>query len=143
MTEIETHLDIAAPQDAVWAALLRRDRWSRGADLLDLSPARPLVEGGHLLIAVRLLGPLPLPLWVRVVTRREGAELLWRGRGPGLVGEHYFRLAPTGEGWTHLVHGETFHGPLARAVVRTLGPRIRRRYEAFNAALALQAEAGG
>lgn len=140
MTRLQTDLTIAAPPREVWAAFVDRARWRHFSDFMDLDPGRPMVEGSRFWFGLRLGGLVPAPVPVRVIRRVEERELRWVGGLPGFRGEHYFLFEPRGEGWTRMVHGEDFSGPLGRLFTRLMGPMIQETYAAFNVGLAMQVE---
>jgi hypothetical protein len=89
--------------------------------------------GGAATLHFRSSVAVDLTFRVRITKLEPERELRWIGRRLGMDGDHYFQLSPTASG-THLVHGEIFTGPLARAV----GFAFRRQipvFEAFNRAL--------
>jgi hypothetical protein len=75
----------------------------------------------------------------------EDRELRWRGSVgfPGIFdGEHAFMLEETNRGTTRLRHEERFSGMLVYPLIALYGDRTRAGFEAMNAALKAQVEAG-
>lgn len=139
--ELRTEIEIEAPPDRVWDALVDFDAYR------DWNPFISSIRG-KLEVGARLVVDLSPPE-SRTVTLRPkllvvdpGRELRWKGHFfvKGLFdGEHFFKLSPTETG-TRLVQGEDFSGLL----VQRMGPALTktaRGFVAMNQALRRRLEA--
>ncbi len=136
--EITTSITIDAEPARVWAVLTdlaAHERWNP----FFASMRGTLAVGERLEIAARKPdGTAGMRFRPIVLEMEEAARLVWRGRlvVPGLfTGTHRFLLTPTGDGRTHLEHGESFAG-LAIAVSGSVMRDTEAGFEAFNRALA-------
>ena len=142
--EIQTHVDIDAPPERVWAVLTDFEHQAWNPFFREIRGE--VREGARLLVRLRPPGG-KTNTFKPVVTRAEpGRALSWLGTlGAGWVfrGEHSLRLEPLGAGRTRLHHGETFGGVLVPLLRRSLDTDTRRGFEAMNEALKVEAERGG
>jgi hypothetical protein len=142
MSQLETQLLVEAPPAAVFDCFVQKSRWKDFSDFVDLSPGRPIAEGGVFYFGLRLLHLPPVPLRVKVLRCERPREVRWVGGIPAFPwfgGEHYFRFEDAGEGRTHLVHGEKFFGLLRGPFLAVLGEEVRKAYVRFNHGLAAEA----
>lgn len=138
MPEIQTEIHIPAPPSEVYAVLLDLASWPRwNPSVARIEGAARIGEKLRLHLALRP-GKRPLP--VAATITRLGPELgiEWRGGFPGVPAlldiHHYFLIEPEGEG-TRFIHGERFEGLLARALWRSIEPRVRPNYARTNEGL--------
>ncbi|SFC41779.1 hypothetical protein SAMN05444422_10861 [Halobiforma haloterrestris] len=140
MEHIETFEEIDAPPDVVWEVLLEFDSYP------EWNPFIRAIEGAPSTgerLRVRIEPPESRGMTFRptVVAVEPGRRLAWRGR---LVvpfafdGAHEFHLEPIDGDRTRLLHRETFRGALVPLLLD--GRRIRRGFEAMNAAVKERAE---
>lgn len=142
MSSIRTNLTIAAPPERVWAVLTDFAAYPQWNTIISRVRA-DVHEGAAIRFRMKIEGTPELGFTARIIRCAPGRELAWRGGAPLLPsvawGEHYFRLAPAGEG-TELAHGEDFGGLLGFAVRGPVHRQITRTYDAFNRALKTRAE---
>lgn len=142
MREIETTIDIAAPQAAVWEVLIDFPRYAEWNPFI-IAVAGVARPGRALLVTIKPPGARAMTLHPAVLVADPGRELRWRGKLliTGIFdGEHYFRLEPAGA-CCRFVHGERFSGVLAALMGAGFYANVRRGFEAMNAALKARAEA--
>ncbi|MEN9408856.1 MAG: hypothetical protein RL216_830 [Pseudomonadota bacterium] len=136
---ISTHVAIAAPPSAVWALIV-----DPAAHLLWNPNMRRmegrLQEGETFLMSLGAEGKRPMTFRPKVLSRREGHHVTWRGRllMPGLFdGTHTLRVKPDGQGGSLFFNEESFSG-LLLAVMGV--EQFRPDFEAANAGLKRLAE---
>ena len=142
--QIQTHIDIDAAPERVWAVLTdftRHPSWNPF-----IREIRGEVREGARLY-VRLGPPDGKPMTFKpVVTQAEhGRSFAWRGTLLAawvFSGEHAFRLEALGPARTRLHHGEVFGGLLVPFLKRSLNTDTRRGFELMNEALKREAEQG-
>lgn len=142
MKTLDTHIDIAAPPDVVWAVLTDFPSFGRWNPFI-VHIAGTVVEGQRL--EARLQPPGGRAMTFRPTLRvvRQERELRWLGRLalPGLFdGEHIFLVEPTETG-VRFTQREEFRGVLVPLLWRQLDTKTRAGFEAMNEALKLRAEA--
>lgn len=141
MQRIRTEIEIDAPTDQVWSVLADFSSYPAWSSFIREIDGRP---SAGCRLRVRLEPPegRGMTFRPRLTAVEPERQLRWRGRlgVPGLFdGEHCFRLIPTGQGRTRLVHSETFKGVLVPVLGRGLDS-TRDGFEAFNTALKDRAE---
>jgi hypothetical protein len=143
MTSVRTSLTIAAPPDRVWAVLTDFAAYPQWNSVISRVRA-DLREGGTIKFRIKIEESPTLAFDARILRCVPGRELAWRGGAPLVPalawGEHWFRIAPAGEG-SELTHGEEFGGLLALVIRGAVHGRVTRTYEGFNRALKARAEA--
>lgn len=143
MTSVRTSLTIAAPPDRVWAVLTDFAAYPQWNSVISRVRA-DLREGGTIKFRIKIEKSPTLAFDARILRCVPGRELAWRGGAPLVPalawGEHWFRIAPAGEG-SELTHGEEFGGLLALVIRGAVHGRVTRTYEGFNRALKARAEA--
>lgn len=142
--EIQTHADIDAPPERVWAVLVDFERHPAWNPFIREIRGEAL-EGARLLVRLGPPGGSAMTFKPVVTEAEPGRALAWRGTlGAGWLfrGEHTFRLEPLGAGRTRFHHGEAFGGLLVPVLRRSLDADTRRGFEAMNAALKAEAERG-
>lgn len=145
MYEVLTSVEIDAPRERVWSvleSLPQYDEWNPFMTRLRgrLATGEPFefygtVEGRD------------YPIEARFVDVRPGEEIRWAGPRSKLLGklfgaEHFFRLETLPSSRTRFVHGERFRGLVMPVMWKHFEPRIRKAYEAMNAALKRRVESG-
>jgi hypothetical protein len=141
MKQLTTTIDIAAPLDAVWAALTDLPRHAEWNPFI--TDASGSVQVGERL-EVRLSPPggKPMTFRPRVTAVVAGRTIEWRGRLvlPGLfTGRHRFELHPIDTG-TRLVQSEVFTGVLVPFLARQLDAHTLPGFVAMNEALKVRVE---
>ena len=144
MRTFTTEIDIAAPPEDVWAALVDLPRYQEWNPFV--VRAQGVVEqGGRLRLYMTPPGGRGFTLKPRVtvVAPREVLEWLGRTGGvPGLFsGRHRFELQAADEG-THLVQREWFTGLLVPLLARSLHAHTFSGLVAMNEALKHRSEQG-
>jgi hypothetical protein len=138
---IETSIDIAAPTEAVWAALTdfgSYPGWNPFIPSIEGAPA----EGARLKVRLRPPGRAAMTFRPTVLEANPGRRLRWLGKlgVRGLFdGEHRFDLEPLPGGRTRFTQAERFAGLLVPLFSGTLAD-TRRGFEEMNAALKARVE---
>jgi hypothetical protein len=138
---VETFIDIDAPPAQVWAHLTDFARMPDWNPFIK-SISGPLSVGARLAVQIAPPGKSSMRFTPTVLTVVPEREFRWLGRVllPGVFdGEHYFLLAPLGEGRTHFTQGENFTGFLVTILGGTLSA-TEDGFRAMNAALKQRAE---
>lgn len=137
MTTFEAHTDIAATTERVWERLLDVTAWPTWDTSLERVEGR-LVPGGRLTIHVT---GTSRPFRLRVTDLDPGRRIVLRGGMPlGLFsGTRRYRLERATEGRTAVAMEETYAGPLAPLITRSI-PDLQPSFEAFVAGLRRDAE---
>lgn len=133
MTMFSTSRVIAAPAATLWAILTDGPRypvWNSTVANLDGAVA----PGG--VIGLRTAGPGGRRFRLRVTTFEPPRRMIWRGGMPfGLfTGERVFVLEEAGAAGTRFSMTETFSGPLAPLITRSM-PDLQPLFDAFAADL--------
>jgi hypothetical protein len=143
MTSVRTSLTIAAPPDRVWAVLTDFAAYPQWNSVISRVRA-DVRAGGRIKFRIKIERSPTLAFDALILRCEPGRELAWRGGAPLVPalawGEHWFRIAPAGEG-SELTHGEEFGGLLALMIRGPMHARVTRTYEGFNRALKARAEA--
>jgi hypothetical protein len=139
MTTFEARTDVAAPTDRVWGRLQDLTAWPTWDPTLERVEGT-LAPAGRVTIHV---ADNPRPFRLRVVASEPGSRLLLRGGLPwGLfTGTREYLLEARPEAATGLTVRETYAGPLARLVTRSI-PDLQPSIEAFVGGLRRDAETG-
>jgi hypothetical protein len=139
---IETQIDIEAPPEKVWAALLdfaSYPSWNPFIPAISGEPA----PGARLEVRLRPPGGAGMTVRPTVLEATPGRRLRWLGKlgVRGIFdGEHRFELEPLAGGRTRFTHAERFSGllvPLLGGVLRS----TERGFRAMNDALKARVEA--
>lgn len=138
----ETHVDIAAPADRVWATMIDVERWpqwTRSMSSVERLDDGPFGPGSR----VRAKQPrMPAATWT-VAEFEAGRRFTWTASGPGFTttGEH--ELTTLADGRVRVRLAVTERGPMAALVGRVLG-RLTREYVELEAqGLKRECEAAG
>ena len=143
MKLIRSEVDIAAPPEAVWAALTDVESfpsWNPFIERLD----GPLVVGSRIRVQLRIYRSRPTVFRPRVSRVVPGAELRWKVR-TGVSGifdvERIFVIEPLDEGGARFHQSEVCTGALTPVLMATgLDRKILAGYERFNSAIKARAE---
>lgn len=137
MKELRTEIEIDAPPERVWAALL---------DFASFPDWNPFIRGisgtaavgSRLEVTLGASGTKPMSFRPTVKAVVPNRELRWLGR-VGLPrifdGEHIFELTPIGPNRTRFVQREKFRGLFVPLLAKSLDRDARRGFEEMNRAL--------
>ena len=124
--DIERVIDIAAPQERVWAVMSDVERWpewTRSVTRVERLDRGPLAVGSR----ARVRQPrFPAAVWT-VTALEPGRFFEWRSPAPGLLSVGGHRVEAAGDGGSRVTLSLTWSGPLA-AVMRLLFGKLSRRY---------------
>ena len=143
MNTLDTHVDIDAPPEAVWAVLTDFDHYHEWNPFMRI--AGRATENARIHVELRLSEGRSTTFRPTVTHANPGRRLQWLGHlwTPGVFdGDHRFVLERLDGGRTRLTHAETFSGVLAPLLQRLTGKATERGFEAMNAALKRQVENG-
>ena len=121
MREIRTEIEISAPREEVWGALVDLSAYPEWNPFIKNGKG-DLAVGSELKLLIKPPGAIGKTMKPKVVEVESGRRLSWIGCAllPGIFdGERYFVLEDGGDGVTHLIHGERFTGfltPLMQAM---------------------------
>ena len=130
--------EIAAPAAHVWETLMDLTAWPSWDTSLDRVEGS-LDEGGR--VTIHVTGS-SRPFRLRVAEREPGRLVVLRGGMPlGLfTGTRHYRLEPVGPERTRFSMEESYSGPLAAAITRSI-PDLQPAFDTFAAGLRNAAEA--
>lgn len=116
MPTLYTEILIEAPRQAVWEALVYKDRWRFwNTFLYDCSPRSGFVPGKEVLLAVRRVpGDEPIEFRAKVRTVMDGYGVQWKAAIPGFSSEVSMELQEVGQGRTKYLHQEKVSGAIGR-----------------------------
>ena len=143
MRTIETSIEIGAPPDAVWDALMDFERfpeWNPYLTGIEGTPAK----GERLEVSMVLPGRKAMVFRPTVLRVEQRREFRWLGHMlvPGVFdGEHIFELTDLG-GRTRFVQREEFRGFLAPLMLGMVGEGTKEGFVAMNEALRDRVEGG-
>jgi hypothetical protein len=141
--EVVANIEIDAPADVVWRALVELDRFHDWNPFIREASGSSEIGGT---VWVRVATPLGIRLRFRatVLDREPARELRWKGHvlAPWLAaGEHWFTIEPIAPDRVRFVQREKFSGIVPRLGARLLAREARRGFDAMNRALKARAEA--
>ena len=144
MTHIETHIDISAPPERVWAVLTDFAAFPEWNPFMRSIVGSP-TEGARLNVRMEPPGGRGMTFKPTVTVARPARELRWLGR-LGLPrifdGEHQLLIEPQAGGTTRFTQAETFRGILVPFLKGSLD-KTRVGFEQMNAALKQRVEGAG
>jgi len=144
MKELRTEIEIDAPPERVWAALLDFPSFPEWNPFIRTIRGTPAV-GSRLEVTLGASGTTPMSFRPTVRAVVPNRELRWLGR-VGLPrifdGEHIFELTPIGPNRTRFVQRERFRGLFVPILAKSLDRDARRGFEEMNLALAERVTAG-
>ena len=124
--DIERVIDIAAPQERVWAIMADVERWpewTRSVKSVERLDRGPFGVGSR----ARVRQPrFPPAIWT-VTALEPGRSFEWRSPAPGLLSVGGHRVAAVGEHASRVTLSLSWSGPLA-PVMRLLFGTLSRRY---------------
>jgi hypothetical protein len=105
-----------APRQAVWEAIVYKDRWRFwNTFLYDCSPRVGFVPGREVLLAVRRVpGDEPIEFRAKVRQVMDGYGVQWRAAIPGFVSEVSIELQDVGGDRTKYLYQEKISGLAGR-----------------------------
>ncbi len=114
MPTLYTEIEINAPRDRVWEALIRKDEWRRwNTFLFDSDPALPMRQGQSVYLSVRRLENDDFTDFEPLITLVQQEHCLrWLAQIPGFQSEQVFELQDVGSRRTLYIHRERFQGVL-------------------------------
>jgi uncharacterized protein YndB with AHSA1/START domain len=116
MPTLYTEILIEAPRQAVWEALVYKDRWRFwNTFLYDCSPRAGFVPGKEILLAVRRVpGDEPIEFRAKVRQVMDGYGVQWKASIPGFSSDVSIELQEVGQGRTKYLHQEKVSGAIGR-----------------------------
>jgi len=144
MKELRTEIEIDAPPERVWAALMDFDSFPEWNPFIRSIRGTPAV-GSRLEVTLGASGTKPMSFRPTVKGVVPNRELRWLGR-VGLPrifdGEHIFELAAVGPDRTRFVQRERFRGLIVPFLAKSLDRDARRGFEEMNEALRTRVASG-
>ena len=140
--QVHSEIEIAAPVDRVWRALIDFAAYPSWNPLLTKIRGEPRV--GERLRVRLAVGKRAMTIAPTILRVDEARALVWRGSLPipGLfVGEHWFELHALDGGRTRFHQWEKFTGLLIPLMTKLLDGDTKRGYERMNEALKAHCEA--
>lgn len=135
--DIHTEIVIHAPANKVWAVLLDFDSYGEWNPFMRKIIGEPKV-GKKLRVEMKLEDGREFLAKPKVLKNEENVELRWIERlyFKGLYdGEHFFQLEELNKNQVKLIHGQSFSGALAKALLKKLGDDTEEGFKAMNKAL--------
>ena len=137
MKELRTEIEIDAPAERVWTALLDFPSFPEWNPFIRRIEGTPAI-GSRLEVSLGASGTKPMTFRPTVLNVVRNRELRWLGR-VGLPrifdGEHIFELTAIGPNRTRFVQAERFRGLLVPFLAKSLDRDARRGFEEMNRAL--------
>jgi len=137
MKELRTEIEIDAPVENVWRALMDFASFPEWNPFIRRIHGTPAV-GSRLEVTLGASGTKPMTFRPKVLNVVPNRELRWLGRValPRLFdGEHIFELVPVGPNRTRFVQRERFRGLFVPFLAKSLDRDARRGFEEMNRAL--------
>ncbi|MEM1270336.1 MAG: SRPBCC domain-containing protein [Bacteroidota bacterium] len=139
---LSTYIDIDAPTDQVWAALMDFESYPQWNPFIReiRGEAR---RGARLFVRLGPAGKSPMTFKPAVTSVEPNRKFAWLGTlvaGWLFSGEHTFELEPLGSGSTRFHHRETFSGLLLPLLRNSLDTDTRAGFEQMNEALKARVE---
>ena len=115
MPTLYTVIDVNAPRQNVWNALVEKEQWYRwNTFLYDCAPGRPLRQGNTIPLAQRRLeGDDETEFQARILLMQPAVCLRWVSQIPGLKHEQVFELQDVGRDRVQYLHRTRFSGVAA------------------------------
>ena len=137
MRELRTEIDIDAPTEAVWSALMNFENYGAWNPFVREISGEPRV-GNVLSVFIKPEGGSGMKLRPKVVKADENRVFAWKGKlGINGIfdGQHEFIIEPKTAGTVRFVHREEFSGVLVPVLWPMLEKNTRRGFEDMNKAL--------
>lgn len=124
MPTLRTEIEINAPRETVWEALVRKDEWRRwNTFLFDADPALSLQQGRTIFVSVRRLEDDEFTDFEPLITLMQPETCLrWVAKMPGFKSESSFEMQDLSPTRTLYTHQQRFKGILSNLFL----PFIRR-----------------
>jgi hypothetical protein len=115
MPTIYTDIEINAPRDQVWKALIRKEGWCQwNTFLFDRDPQKSFQPGRSLVLSLkRVPRERETEFKAKITTMQPQRCLGWVSAAPGYRSEHRFELQDSGFERTQYRHHERISGLLA------------------------------
>ena len=142
MNEVFSEIEIQAPAERVWQALIDFANYQKWNPFIRRISGQPK-EGKRLRIHMELPGTKGRTFRPKILKAEPKHELRWLGRLliPGLFdGDHIFTIEPIGSKRVRFVQREIFSGILVSFLLQGLDEKVRLGFEQMNQALKLRAE---
>lgn len=122
MPTLYTEILISAPRNAVWEALVYKDRWRFwNTFLYDCSPRSPFAPGQAIILALRRVpGDEPIEFKATVTQISPSYSLHWKAAIPGFRSEVAMELQDLGPQVTKYLYQEKFSGLLSRFALNVI-----------------------
>ncbi len=134
MKVIYTEIEIYAPKEKIWNALIDKPKWLEWNTLvIDMDPSLPLQLGKKFSMAVAMdVGKKGMKFQPVVTEYQVNKSFRWIGKIPGFQGEHCFELDELAENKTLFKHFENFNGFLAIILLFLFRNKFKAGYERMN-----------
>ena len=142
MKELITEIFIEAEPEKVWTVFIDWEKYPEWNPLI-LSIKGKAIEGEIITVKLKLENQKPQTFTPRILSLKENKEFIWRGHLLStsiFAGEHYFILEAVDNG-TKFIHGEKFGGILSGLILKMIGEKTKKGFEAMNQALKSRVEA--
>jgi hypothetical protein len=142
MKKIETAIEINAPLENVWSALMDHKEYPNWNPFVKTITGSAIV-GEKLATTIQLEGKKPMSFKPIVLVNEANKEFRWKGKMfvNGLFdGEHYFILEKIDAENTRFIHGEQFSGVFTGVILKMIGKQTQSGFKAMNAALKVRVE---
>ncbi|MEM7770609.1 MAG: SRPBCC domain-containing protein [Cyanobacteria bacterium P01_E01_bin.6] len=115
MPTIYTDIEINAPRDQVWMALVRKEDWAEwNTFLFDRDPRKRFQQGRSLMLSLkRISREKETEFRAKIVNMQPCLYLQWVSTAPGYMSEHRFELQDIGLNRTQYRHHERISGVLS------------------------------
>jgi hypothetical protein len=142
MHQIETEIDISATAERLWSVLTNFSAYP-GWNPFIRAIKGSIEAGQRLTVSIQPSGGKPMKFRPKVLIVTPNTELRWLGHllMPGIFdGEHYFKIAPIGNGRVRFTQGERFSGLLVGMAKSSLDRGTKSGFIAMNSAIKTRAE---
>ena len=137
MRELRTEIDIDAPAEAVWSALMDFENYGAWNPFVREISGEP-IPGNKLKVFIKPEGGSGMKLAPEVVTINENKVFAWKGKLgiSGIFdGKHEFIIESKIDNSVRFIHREKFSGILVPILWPMLEKNTRRGFEDMNKAL--------
>lgn len=139
---VQTHIEIDASAEQIWEILIDLDRYHEWNPFITRAKGR-IAPGATFEVSPRADSGKQHVFVPQVTDYHEGRTFTWTGEfffRWFALGDHSFRLSPTGDGRIRLDHYERIYGIGRWLVWRITKDQIRTGFDAMNRALKARAE---
>ncbi len=134
MQTIKTQIEINAPLEAVWNQLIDFKSYNQWNPFIT-QISGTLATGAYLAVTIHPPDGKPMTFRPRVISAIANQEFIWRGHLwiKGLFdGTHFFHLENLSNGKTKLIHGEHFSGLFVPIILKMIGDKTLKGFQAMN-----------